>query len=277
MRACIAGWGTALPEQRLTNAELEQRVDTTDQWIVERTGIRERRVAATGRDHRQPRHRGGRRRDQARRPHPRRDRPPRRRHRDPGAAHPAHGRVRRPTASASIAARSTSTPDAPGSSTSSSSARRCSPAATSSTCSSSAPRPSRASSTRSTAPPASCSVTAPPAFVLSASPDDGPGILVVGARLRRFGNRPPRAPRRRQPPARRPPETVANREHFIKMVGPGGVPAGGAHRHRVGHDRARPRRRHRRRPRLVRSPPGQRPHHRGRRRRASGSRRSARS
>jgi 3-oxoacyl-[acyl-carrier-protein] synthase-3 len=48
MRACVAGWGTALPEQRLTNADLEQRVDTTDQWIVERTGIRERRVAASG-------------------------------------------------------------------------------------------------------------------------------------------------------------------------------------------------------------------------------------
>ena len=45
MRACLAGWGTAVPEQRLTNAELETRVDTTDEWIVERTGIRERRVA----------------------------------------------------------------------------------------------------------------------------------------------------------------------------------------------------------------------------------------
>ncbi|HEX5586038.1 MAG TPA: 3-oxoacyl-ACP synthase, partial [Acidimicrobiia bacterium] len=43
MRACISGWGTALPGQRLTNAELEARVDTSDQWIVERTGIRERR------------------------------------------------------------------------------------------------------------------------------------------------------------------------------------------------------------------------------------------
>jgi 3-oxoacyl-[acyl-carrier-protein] synthase III len=47
-RACIAGWGTAVPEQRLTNADLEQRVETTDQWIVERTGIRERRVARDG-------------------------------------------------------------------------------------------------------------------------------------------------------------------------------------------------------------------------------------
>jgi 3-oxoacyl-[acyl-carrier-protein] synthase-3 len=45
MRACISGWGTAVPEQRLTNADLERRVDTSDAWIVERTGIRERRVA----------------------------------------------------------------------------------------------------------------------------------------------------------------------------------------------------------------------------------------
>jgi 3-oxoacyl-[acyl-carrier-protein] synthase-3 len=45
MRACVAGWGTAVPDGRLTNAELEGRVATTDAWIVERTGIRERRVA----------------------------------------------------------------------------------------------------------------------------------------------------------------------------------------------------------------------------------------
>jgi 3-oxoacyl-[acyl-carrier-protein] synthase-3 len=43
--ATIAGLGTAVPEQRLTNAELESRLDTTDAWIVERTGIRERRIA----------------------------------------------------------------------------------------------------------------------------------------------------------------------------------------------------------------------------------------
>jgi 3-oxoacyl-[acyl-carrier-protein] synthase III len=48
MRAAIAGWGIALPERRLTNAELEQRVDTSDRWIVERTGIHERRIAADG-------------------------------------------------------------------------------------------------------------------------------------------------------------------------------------------------------------------------------------
>ena len=46
MRACVHGWGTAIPERLLTNADLEQRVDTTDAWIVERTGIRERHIAA---------------------------------------------------------------------------------------------------------------------------------------------------------------------------------------------------------------------------------------
>jgi len=48
MRAAISGWGTALPDQRLTNADLEQLVETSDQWIVERTGIRERRIATDG-------------------------------------------------------------------------------------------------------------------------------------------------------------------------------------------------------------------------------------
>lgn len=47
-RAAIAGWGMAVPEGRLTNAELETRVDTTDAWIVERTGIRERRILGPG-------------------------------------------------------------------------------------------------------------------------------------------------------------------------------------------------------------------------------------
>ena len=42
----IAGWGIYLPEHRLTNAELEQTLDTNDAWIVERTGIRERRIVA---------------------------------------------------------------------------------------------------------------------------------------------------------------------------------------------------------------------------------------
>jgi 3-oxoacyl-[acyl-carrier-protein] synthase-3 len=45
VRATITGWGYALPEGRLTNHDLEARVDTSDDWIVERTGIRERRIA----------------------------------------------------------------------------------------------------------------------------------------------------------------------------------------------------------------------------------------
>ena len=45
MDAAIVGWGTAIPEHRLTNADLEARLDTNDEWIVERTGIRERRIA----------------------------------------------------------------------------------------------------------------------------------------------------------------------------------------------------------------------------------------
>lgn len=42
----ILGTGSYLPVQVLTNADLEQRVDTSDEWIVTRTGIRERRIAA---------------------------------------------------------------------------------------------------------------------------------------------------------------------------------------------------------------------------------------
>jgi 3-oxoacyl-[acyl-carrier-protein] synthase-3 len=45
--AAIAGWGSALPETVVTNTELEERLDTSDAWIVERTGIRERRVGGT--------------------------------------------------------------------------------------------------------------------------------------------------------------------------------------------------------------------------------------
>jgi 3-oxoacyl-[acyl-carrier-protein] synthase-3 len=42
----ITGLGTHVPERVLTNAELSTIVDTSDEWIVERTGIRERRIAA---------------------------------------------------------------------------------------------------------------------------------------------------------------------------------------------------------------------------------------
>jgi len=46
--ATITGTGRYLPERRLTNADLERMVETSDEWIVARTGIRERRIAAPG-------------------------------------------------------------------------------------------------------------------------------------------------------------------------------------------------------------------------------------
>jgi 3-oxoacyl-[acyl-carrier-protein] synthase III len=48
MRPRITGTGSALPEKVLTNFDLEKMVDTTDEWIVARTGIRERRIAVEG-------------------------------------------------------------------------------------------------------------------------------------------------------------------------------------------------------------------------------------
>lgn len=42
----ITGWGSYVPERVLSNADLERMVDTSDEWIRSRTGIRERRVAA---------------------------------------------------------------------------------------------------------------------------------------------------------------------------------------------------------------------------------------
>lgn len=48
MKACIAGTGSYAPTRVLTNADLERMVATSDEWIQERTGIRERRIAATG-------------------------------------------------------------------------------------------------------------------------------------------------------------------------------------------------------------------------------------
>lgn len=45
VRSVILGTGSALPAQRVSNAELAERVDTSDEWIVERTGIRFRHIA----------------------------------------------------------------------------------------------------------------------------------------------------------------------------------------------------------------------------------------
>ena len=46
LQAHITGWGMAVPERVLTNDEIAQMVDTSDEWIRTMTGIRERRIAA---------------------------------------------------------------------------------------------------------------------------------------------------------------------------------------------------------------------------------------
>ena len=48
IRSVVLGCGSYLPSRVLTNTELAQTVDTTDEWIVQRTGIHERRIAAPG-------------------------------------------------------------------------------------------------------------------------------------------------------------------------------------------------------------------------------------
>ncbi len=48
IRSVITGCGSYLPAQIVTNADLEKKVDTTDEWIVQRTGIRQRHIAAEG-------------------------------------------------------------------------------------------------------------------------------------------------------------------------------------------------------------------------------------
>ncbi|HWN51389.1 MAG TPA: beta-ketoacyl-ACP synthase III [Xanthobacteraceae bacterium] len=47
-RSVVLGCGSYLPSHVLTNAELARKVDTSDEWITQRTGIRERRIAAPG-------------------------------------------------------------------------------------------------------------------------------------------------------------------------------------------------------------------------------------
>lgn len=48
MNVKISGTGSSLPHKILTNAELEQMIDTSDEWIMTRTGITERRIAVEG-------------------------------------------------------------------------------------------------------------------------------------------------------------------------------------------------------------------------------------
>ena len=48
LRSVVVGTGSALPKRRVDNEELARQVDTSDQWIVERTGIRSRYIAGEG-------------------------------------------------------------------------------------------------------------------------------------------------------------------------------------------------------------------------------------
>jgi 3-oxoacyl-[acyl-carrier-protein] synthase-3 len=48
LRSVVLGCGSYLPDRVLCNAELARTVDTSDEWIVQRTGIKERRIAAPG-------------------------------------------------------------------------------------------------------------------------------------------------------------------------------------------------------------------------------------
>ena len=47
-RSVVLGCGSYLPQKVLTNAELAARIETSDEWIVQRTGIRQRHIAAEG-------------------------------------------------------------------------------------------------------------------------------------------------------------------------------------------------------------------------------------
>ncbi|MGN7732405.1 beta-ketoacyl-ACP synthase III [Ensifer sp. R-19] len=48
IRSVVRGFGAALPKRVVTNQELESKVDTSDEWIVQRTGIRQRHIAGDG-------------------------------------------------------------------------------------------------------------------------------------------------------------------------------------------------------------------------------------
>src|ERR1700722_8567212 len=46
LRSVVLGLGSYLPKRIVSNADLEKSLDTTDEWIVQRTGIRQRHIAA---------------------------------------------------------------------------------------------------------------------------------------------------------------------------------------------------------------------------------------
>ena len=90
-RPQISGLATYVPPRLLTNADLEKLVDTSDEWILQRTGIRERHIVDPGRRDVRPREGGGAEGDRAGRPHAGRHRLHRRRHDHAGHDVSEHG------------------------------------------------------------------------------------------------------------------------------------------------------------------------------------------
>ena len=87
----ITSLATYVPPRVLTNADLEKMVDTTDEWILQRTGIRERHIVDPGVATSDLGKEAARRGDRARRPDARRHRPDRRRHGHAGHDVSEHG------------------------------------------------------------------------------------------------------------------------------------------------------------------------------------------
>ena len=90
-RVRIAGLSTYVPPRVLTNADLEKLVETNDEWILQRTGIRERHIVERRDGDVRPGQGSRARRDRAGRHHPCRHRLHRRRHDDAGHDLPEHG------------------------------------------------------------------------------------------------------------------------------------------------------------------------------------------
>ena len=241
MRAAIAGWGTAAPR-----APADQRRPRTARRHHRRSGSSSAPASASAasphrrRDDRSARDRRRRRRDQARRASPpttstsSSSPPPR-----PSSSIPHTGAFVSDGLGLALRLVRPQRRRARASSTSSSSARRCSTAGNlDHVLVVGAETLSPHHRSRTTAAPASSSATARPRSCSSATPDDGPGSLVVGPRLRRLGRRRSSRSRRAGAACRPRAETVAERRALHQDGGPGGVPAGGAHRRRLGDERA---------------------------------------
>jgi hypothetical protein len=90
----IAGTGSYLPEKILTNDDLSKFVETSDEWIVTRTGIKERRIAGEGESTSHLGSKAGQKASRASRHSSGRPRPYYCRHNNSGHTYPRHGLLR---------------------------------------------------------------------------------------------------------------------------------------------------------------------------------------